>query len=71
MRNGIIHLKTDNEGLFEFTLGVINESGHSLIEHTRDVYNTEYKSEVYSIQTFYEKMFLSEGLPIYYLKFKL
>ena len=69
--DGIIHLKTDNEGLFDYTLDVIKESGHKLLEHTRDVYRSELENEVTSIQTFYEKIFLSQGMPIYYLKFKL
>jgi tRNA (guanine-N7-)-methyltransferase len=73
-KDGIIHLKTDNMGLFDFTIDVINKSGHNLLEQTRDVYKTGCRDNaciVCNIQTFYEKMFLAKGLPIYYLKFNL
>ncbi len=68
---GIIHLKTDNAGLFDYTHEVIKDDNHKLLKSTRDVYNTELPEEVRTIQTFYEKMFLEEGLPIHYLKFRI
>ena len=69
-KDAIIHLKTDNANLFEYTLEVINEGGHDLLYHTRDLYNSGIDNETTQIQTFYEKMFLKEGIPIKYLHFK-
>ncbi len=66
-----IHLKTDNAGLFEYTLTIIEEGKHILACHTKDLYADESIDEPYvkSIRTFYEKIFLAEGRTIYYLKF--
>lgn len=65
-----IHLKTDNQGLFAYTLDVITQGNHSLITCTHDLYKTGWDNELTRIQTFYEKMFLAEGIPIKYLCFE-
>jgi tRNA (guanine-N7-)-methyltransferase len=69
--DGVIHLKTDNDNLFNYTLKTIEESGHHLLDSCEDLYSSEVANEATQIQTFYEKMFLNEGIPIKYLKFKL
>ena len=71
---GIIHLKTDNVPLYEYTLDMIKENKFPLLEFTNDLYketNVVKHSEATSIQTFYEKMFLTKGMKICYLKFQL
>jgi len=70
-KDGIIHLKTDNAELFDYTLKVIKTNKHNLLKYTRDIYNSGISNQVTNIQTFYEKIFLKQGLPIYYLKFTL
>jgi tRNA (guanine-N7-)-methyltransferase len=67
----IIHLKTDNKRLFEFTLDVINQYNHNLHFYTHDLYNSDVITDAVSIKTYYESMFLKENLPIYYLNFSL
>jgi len=69
--NGIIHLKTDNDGLHQYTLEVIEEFGHKLIYATNDLYNSDYQGEAKMFQTFYEQKYLGEGDNITYLKFQL
>ena len=69
--DGFIHLKTDNIFLFDYTLEVIKNESHNLIEFSRDIHKSELHDDIKSIKTFYEKMFLDEGMPILYLKFKL
>lgn len=70
--NGLIHLKTDNQDFFSFTLETIHNGGYPLQYYTRDLYQADNAPEVAtSIQTFYEKMFLEEGKPICYLRFQL
>jgi len=69
--NGIIHLKTDNSDLFDYTLEVIKENNHSLIYSTKDLYSETNIDEAQGIQTFYENMFLAQGFKICYLKFVL
>lgn len=66
-----IHLKTDNEGLYLFTKKVIEKGGHELIYDNPDIYGTGYEGDASAIRTFYEEMFLGEGIPIKYLQFKL
>jgi len=72
---GIIHLKTDNAGLYEYTLEVIKENGYKLLDSTSDLYSEQEKKnrdpELKSIQTFYEKKFSELGFKICYLKFKI
>ncbi len=69
--NGIIHLKTDSIFFYDYTLEVIKESEHQLLFSTRDLYAEFPNNEVASIQTFYEKMWLNQGLKIHYLQFRL
>lgn len=69
--DGIVHLKTDNSGLFEYTLWVIREYRHELIYASDDVYNEADEHAATAIQTFYEQKFRSEGIPIKYLEFRL
>jgi tRNA (guanine-N7-)-methyltransferase len=67
----ILHLKTDNANLFDFTLETIEEEKHQLIYSTHNLYGAELIDEVLNIKTYYERKFLQEGIPICYLKFKL
>ncbi|NVO02035.1 MAG: tRNA (guanosine(46)-N7)-methyltransferase TrmB [Bacteroidetes bacterium] len=69
--DSIIHLKTDNAPLFDFTLETINEEKHQLIYSTHDLYSKELIDDILNIKTFYENKFLQQGIPICYLKFKL
>ncbi len=69
--NGSVHLKTDNEFLHGYTLGILNDPAYELLYAHHDIYNNFYapKSAI-AVQTFYEKMFLEQKKPITYLKFK-
>lgn len=69
--NGVIHLKTDNKDLYDYTLEVINDNGYSLLYNTSDLYNSGNTEPVVEIQTFYENKFLEQGMPICYLKFQI
>lgn len=68
---GIIHLKTDNTGFYEYTLEVIREEGLVLHYHTADLYlhNPTNLVELTSIQTRYEKLFSEKGERIKYCAF--
>jgi tRNA (guanine-N7-)-methyltransferase len=67
----LIHLKTDNSRLYEYTLGVVNNSGHRLVFSSADIYQLPEPHEATSIQTFYEEKFRKEGIPIKYAEFTL
>lgn len=69
----VIHLKTDNANLYDYTLTVIKEEKHLLLASTRNLYEDVNIKEplLKEIQTYYEKGFLAEGKPIHYVKFSL
>ncbi len=69
--DGIIHLKTDSRLLHHFTRETVLQNGLPLIEACEDIYGTGRADDLLSIQTFYEKNFLAQGIPITYLSFRL
>ncbi len=70
-KDAIVHLKTDNIIMFDFTLDVIKEQKLELFYSSEDVYGEELYNEVTRIQTFYERKWLKHGTKIKYLKFSL
>ena len=66
---GILHLKTDNDGLHDYTFEKINQLGLILHTKTEDLYNSEFVDDVLSIKTYYEKKYLATDKNINYLKF--
>lgn len=69
--DGLIHLKTDNQYLYTYTLRIIREGSHNLIFETPDLYMDSCKEEAKDFQTFYEHIFLKENTKIKYIKFSL
>lgn len=68
---GIIHFKTDNTGLFDYSLAVFRSRADiQLIGFTNDFYQSEWKDEHFGIKTKYEKLFSDKGEKIKYLKFR-
>ena len=70
-KEGRIHLKTDNQFLHGFTLGVIEGEYHILEDGTHDLYNSAEKRDHMEIKTHYDQIYLDKGLPITYLRFRL
>ena len=68
--NGIIHLKTDDQEFYEYTLKNINNR-HTLLYSTNDLYHSGFSEDVVTIRTYYEMMWLQIGKKICYIKFKL
>ncbi|MCK9618423.1 MAG: tRNA (guanosine(46)-N7)-methyltransferase TrmB [Lentimicrobiaceae bacterium] len=69
---GLLHLKTDNAELYNYTLEIIVMHRYTILYQTDDLYNapvTPDIADVLPVQTFYEKMWLEQGLKIHYLKF--
>jgi tRNA (guanine-N7-)-methyltransferase len=67
---GLIHLKTDNKELYDFTCKVLSHNNVETIISTNDLY-TEKIDNILSIRTHYENIFLDAGLKINYLSFRL
>ena len=69
--DGVIHLKTDSRALHDYTRAVIAANALPLEECNADIYGTGLADETLSVKTAYEARYLSEGLPITYLRFRL
>ena len=66
---GLIHLKTDSEFLFGYTLGVVSKMGVIKYAH-HDIYNNSDAPDIATeIQTFYENQFLEKKKAISYMNF--
>ena len=70
-KDGVIHLKTDSQFLHGFTLGIITGENYILEDSTHDLYASPVEREHMEIKTHYEQIYLSKGLPITYLRFRL
>ncbi len=68
---GLVHLKTDNADLYNYTLSLIEANGLEVVEATDDLYGSEKCNEILSIKTFYELQYLDQGKPISYLQFRI
>ena len=65
---GAIAFKTDNEGLFAFTLEQIEETGMEILELSRNLHESSFNDE--NITTEYEDKFAMTGKNINYVKFR-
>lgn len=68
---GLIHLKTDNTELYNYSEKVVLQNNLELLYSTSDLYSGELPVDILEIKTHYEKLFLDIGLKINYLSFKL
>ena len=67
---GIIHFKTDNTGLYEYTESVLSARPDCQIRNnTSDFYESELRDAHYGIKTRYEKIFSDKGEKIKYIQF--
>lgn len=72
---GIIHVKTDSDLLYHYTLEQIAGKGYKLLFETNDLYGTaiskfdEDTKEILEIKTHYEQIFLARQQNIHYIKF--
>ena len=70
-KEGWINLKTDSVELFEYTASLVKHNQLQTEVITDDLYGSVFDNEILSIKTFYEKIWLSQGLKIHYLRFRL
>jgi len=68
---GRIHVKTDNLQLYTNTLELVRYNDLLLEQYSEDVYGEDWSNEAVSIQTYYEKEYLAQGIRIEYLCFRL
>lgn len=60
--DGVIEFKTDNRGLFEYSLESIPAAGWDILAHTFDLHRSDMAEG--NVMTEYETKFASEGKPI-------
>jgi len=67
---GLIHFKTDNTGLYEYTDLVLKDRPDCRIHfNTADFYESELRDAHHGIKTRYEKIFSDKGEKIKYIQF--
>ena len=80
-----MHLKTDSRYLHEYSKAIAGQNGLKILASATDIYGEDreklYSSGIasvcgkdavdalFEVQTFYEKQYLAQGLPITYLAF--
>lgn len=67
---GLLHLKTDNPGFFEYSLLMLPDAGFTELVHTDDLYQSPLNNLHLGIKTKYEEMFFKRGFSIRYLQCK-
>lgn len=65
--SGIVEFKTDNDALFEFSIGEIKANDFEILEYSRDIHSSAFPSK--DITTEYEDKFKGANKNINYVKF--
>jgi len=68
--DGIVHLKTDDRPLWDFTRETLATAGIVPDRITDDFAASPWSDIVHGLQTTYERRFSAEGKPIHYLAFR-
>lgn len=63
--DGVVEFKTDNRGLFDYSLEAIPRAGWKIVDFTYDLHHSEMGTG--NVMTEYEEKFSSKGNPIYKL----
>ncbi|PKK36417.1 MULTISPECIES: tRNA (guanosine(46)-N7)-methyltransferase TrmB [unclassified Siphonobacter] len=66
-KDGLFHLKTDSDSLFEYTLETLEPFGCENLTHTWDLYESDLNMRHFGIKTKYEALFYDQGFSIKYL----
>lgn len=75
--NGLVHLKTDSDLLYEYTVEEIETNGYNSIIQSENIYKDliptldSEQADVLNIKTNYEEIFSSKGYTIKYCQFKI
>ncbi|HNR68726.1 MAG TPA: tRNA (guanosine(46)-N7)-methyltransferase TrmB [bacterium] len=69
--DGVIHLKTDDDGLYSYTKNLLLKQGHAIDLDTADVMREYPNDEILRLSTYYQDRHLKSGKTIKYLRFRL
>ena len=64
---GMLHIKTDNEPFFDYSVDELNKFGVEDFIQTKDLYNSDFNISHYGIKTRFEEKFTAKGFNIKYL----
>lgn len=67
-KGGIIHLKTDDPTLYDFTVEEAPRAGAQLLYHQDDIYSKPLYEPLLEVKTYYERMHLDIGRKIKYVR---
>ena len=68
---GHIHLKTDDEFLYKYTMETLTKEKHKILFNSDDLYSETGLDQIKSIKTRYERYYLKHGRIIKYIEFVL
>ena len=67
IQEGLLHLKTDSELFFDYSIERLQVFGNKEIESTKDLYNSDLNIRHFGIKTKFEEIFTKKGFLINYL----
>jgi tRNA (guanine-N7-)-methyltransferase len=67
IEGGTLHLKTDSEPFFDYSVESLKQMGVKNFISTKDLYNSEYNDRHHGIKTRFEEIFTAKGFKINYL----
>ncbi len=71
-KGGLVHLKTDERSLYDFTLLALSKQNNYTLEYSDDdIYSKPLPLPELDLKTYYERQHLADGKTIKYLRFKL
>ena len=71
MPNGKVHLKTDDDFLYDYAMKFLQKQKVEITFHSDDLYSHNNIDEIKSIKTRYERYYLKHGRIIKYIEFVL
>jgi tRNA (guanine-N7-)-methyltransferase len=68
--DGIIHLKTDSEPFFDYSMEQFRAYGLPILAETKNLYESEWNDDHFGIKTRFEKIWFDKGFSINYARVK-
>jgi len=69
--DGLVHLKTDNSGLMQYSIESVKAYGGTILIQTDDLYESPWRDQHFGIKTYFENKFTAIGHKIHYMRFQL
>ncbi|MFM6949190.1 MAG: tRNA (guanosine(46)-N7)-methyltransferase TrmB [Aquirufa sp.] len=65
---GLLHLKTDSDSLFDYSIETIEKPQWEKLVLTKDLYQSTWNNDHFGIKTRFEEIFYNKGFSIKYLR---